>query len=136
MATEMDEIAAAHCGVDVRRPFTDVDLWTFVLSLPAEVKFPDMRTKSLLRDGMRGKLPDAILDRTDKTYFDSYHLSKADYPVLRRWLVGAGFRLPGIDYAALEKRIEAGDMTVTELQWARDLVRIHAFVDRSALTRV
>src|SRR5688500_17026118 len=59
---ETDEIVAAYCGVDVRRPFGDIDLWSFVLSLPAERKWPELRPKALLREVMRGQVPDVILD--------------------------------------------------------------------------
>jgi hypothetical protein len=133
---EADEICAAWCGVEVRRPFADVDLWQFVLSLPAEVKFCGIRPKSILREAMRSRLPDAVIDREDKTYFDDYHLSKPSYDVLRRIVVGSDHRLPGIDYALLGARIEGAEMAVTELQWARDLARVHAFLDRCGADRL
>ena len=117
-------------GVDSRRSFTDVDLWEFVLSLPAEVKFPTSRTKPLLREAMRGLLPDVLIDRTDKTAFNEYHAAKADYPKLRSLLVGARHRLAGVDYAQLEDRLQAADMTARELQWARDVARIHVFLNQ------
>ena len=44
-----DEVVAAMHGVDVRRPFVDVDLWEFFLSLRAEVKYPDTRRKTLVQ---------------------------------------------------------------------------------------
>lgn len=127
---EADEICAAHSGVDVRRPFADVDLWEFVLSLPAEVKFPGGRTKPLLRRAMRGLLPDELIDRTDKTYFDEFHLATADYPALRRLVIESPHRLDGVDYQLLERRVAGEAMGVYELQWARNLARIHAFLEQ------
>jgi len=127
---EADETCAAACGVDSRRPFADVDLWEFVLSLPAEVKFPTQRTKPLLRESMRGLLPDALIDRTDKTVFNEFHVAKADYPTLRRLLVEPHHRLEGVDYALLKERLNAGDMIARELQWARDVARIHVFLNQ------
>lgn len=127
---EVDEICAARCGVDVRRPFADVDLWEFALSLPAEVKFPDRRTKPLLRRAVRGLLPDELVDRRDKTYFDEFHLATADYRTLRRLLVESPHRIEGVDYGLLADRIEQADMGVYELQWARNVARVHAFLDQ------
>lgn len=127
---EVDEICAAHSGVTVRRPFADVDLWEFALSLPAEVKFPGPRSKPLLRRAMRGLLPAELIDRRDKTYFDEFHLATADYDTLRRLLVDPSRRLEGIDYATLADRIEAADMGVYELQWARNVARAHAFLEQ------
>lgn len=130
VAFEADEICAATCGVDCRRPFADVDLWEFVLSLPAETKFPDRRTKPLLRRAMRGLLPDDLIDRRDKTYFTDFHLANAQYPELRRLLVDSDHRLDGIDYAQLEERLDGENMAITELQWARNVARIHAFLNQ------
>ncbi len=127
---EADEICAAWCGVDSRRPFADVDLWEFVLSLPAEVKFPNRRPKPLLRETMRGLLPDELIDRGDKTFFDEFHLAKADYPTLKRLLINMPQHLKGVDYSLLRERLEREDMRVYELQWARNVARIHAFLDQ------
>ena len=44
-------------GVDVRRPFVDVDLWEFFLSLRAEVKFPDTRSKTLVSGACAAACP-------------------------------------------------------------------------------
>ena len=51
------ESPAAVAGVTVRRPFADIDLWEFFLSLPAEIKYPDLRSKTLLRQLLRGRDP-------------------------------------------------------------------------------
>lgn len=125
---EADEICAASLGVECRRPFADVDLCEFVLSLRGEVKFATARSKPLLRAAMRGLLPDSLIDRRDKTVFDEFHLAKADYPRLLSLLRKTGHRLDGVDYGMLETRIQEEAMPAWELQWARDLARIHAFL--------
>src|SRR5438874_9957139 len=78
----------ARCGVRARHPWSDVDLWEFFLSLPAEAKHPDSRSKALLRNVLRGRLPDVILDRR-KMVFNAYITDQIDYASLRRWLVEA-----------------------------------------------
>lgn len=127
---EAEEICSAACGVESRRPFADVDLWEFVLSLPAEVKFPNRRTKPLLRESMRGFLPDALIDRRDKTYFDEYQLARADWEKLRRLLTAPSVRLEGIDYVELREQVEAKALPAWELTWARGVARVHAFLDQ------
>ena len=126
---DADAIVAAVCGVHVRRPLVDVDLWEFVLSLPAEIKFPDALPKSLLRESVRGRLPDALLDRTDKTYFNDFALRTADYDGLRRWALASEARIAGVDYGRLAERIDARDLNVVELLWAYDLARAHAYLE-------
>jgi asparagine synthase (glutamine-hydrolysing) len=125
---EADEIVEAVCGIRVRRPFGDVDLWEFFMSLPAEVKYPDVRRKGLLRHLLRGRVPDPILDRTDKTVFDVAMMARADYGSLRRWLVDPPVRLRGIDYRALADRLEHRDLDLNELLWAQNLASVQAWL--------
>lgn len=127
---EADEIVAAHCGVTVRRPLADVDLWEFVLSLRAETKFPERLSKSFVRRAMRGRLPDEILDRRHKTGFEEHALAAADYEGIARW-TQSGHRIEGVDYALLAARVERREMDVLELMWAYDLARAHAFLSVS-----
>ena len=126
---DADALCAAVCGVHVRRPLVDVDLWEFVLSLPAEVKFPDAVPKSLLRESVRGRLPDELLDRKDKTFFNDFALRTADYEGIRRLALDSELRLEGVDYGLLSERVEARALDVVELLWAYDLARAHAFLE-------
>ena len=112
----------------MRRPLVDVDLWEFVLSLPAEIKFPDAVPKSLLRESLRGRLPDELLDRKDKTFFNDFALRTADYDGIRRLALDSEQRIHGVDYELLRARVEAQSMGVVELLWAYDLARAHAFL--------
>jgi asparagine synthase (glutamine-hydrolysing) len=125
---DADETCAAVCGVHVKRPLADIDLWEFLLSLPAEAKFPSSVPKVLIRDVMRGRLPDAILDRRDKTGFATWVLGMADYAGLRRWLAAPATRMGGVNYKLLGARLDAESMDVLELMWAYDLARVHAFL--------
>lgn len=128
VSLEAEEVCQAVCGVTARRPWTDVDLWEFFLSLRAEQKFPDIRSKSLVRRLLRGKVPDAILDREDKTMFDEAAMSQIDYATLRRLLIRPTHRIEGVDYRLLEQRLEAGNLTLLEYGWARNLANVHAFL--------
>jgi asparagine synthetase B (glutamine-hydrolysing) len=125
---DADAICAAYCGVHVRRPLADVDLWEYVLALPAEIKFPNALPKSLLRETVRGRVPDEILDRTDKTFFDAFALETFDYEALRRWTVDSDVQIDGVDYDLLAQRLESRSLSVPELMWAYDLARAHAFL--------
>lgn len=123
-----DELCAELSGVTVRRPFVDVDLWEFFLGLPAETKFPDLRSKTLVRSFLRGKLPDAILDRRDKTAFDDHLMAQVNYQTLRRWLLKPRQTVAGVDYRRLADRIERQDLNVFDWLWASTLIRVHAFL--------
>lgn len=124
---EAADICAAHSGIHLSRPLADVDLWEFFLSLRAETKFPDSVPKSLIRSTMRGRLPDEVLDRRDKTIFDAHVRATADYPGLKRWILDSSYRMNGIDYASFQSRVERREMGPLELLWAYNLARVHAF---------
>jgi asparagine synthase (glutamine-hydrolysing) len=122
------ETCGAVAGVTLRRPFADIDLWEFFLSLPAEIKYPDLRSKTLLRQMLRGRIPDGILDRRDKTYFDDHIMSQLDYGVMKRFLTKADYRVRGVNYERLATRLDRQDLNLIDWIWVNDLVRIHAFL--------
>jgi hypothetical protein len=128
ISLEAEEICQAVSGVISRKPWTDIDLWELFLSLPAEQKFPDLRPKGLVRTLLRGRVPDEILDRTDKTVFDEAALAQVDYAELERVLDSTDHRLEGVDYAALSGLIESRSLRPIDYMWARNLATAHAFL--------
>jgi hypothetical protein len=128
IALEAEEVCQAVIGVRSRRPWTDIDLWELFLGLRAEQKFPDARPKGLVRDLLRGRVPDEVLDRKDKTVFGEHLLTHADYDLIGRYVIDPPHRFDGVDYARLAERIEQRDFTLWEFCWARDLTSVHAFL--------
>jgi len=63
-----DRMSMAH-GVEVRMPFMDWRLVTYVFSLPPESKIGRGYTKLVLREAMRGLLPEPVRTRRDKIGF-------------------------------------------------------------------
>ena len=129
LAAEANEVVQETVGVRARYPWADVDVWEFFLGLPAEVKFPDVRTKGLVRELLRGRVPDEILDRREKTVFNAAAESAIEYEHLRRWTTSGSFRMPGVDYGLLAEQIDRAEMNVFEYIWAKDLAMVHAFLD-------
>jgi asparagine synthase (glutamine-hydrolysing) len=130
LTLEADAICQARYGVRIRMPWADVDLWEFFVSLPAEVKFPEPRSKALVRRLARGRVPDRILDRTDKTVLNDWLTSTSiDYDSLRRWLIRPNYRMPGVAYERLAQRLEQENLDLASYIWAKDLAAIHAFLD-------
>jgi len=60
---EADEKLAASCGVDSVTPFLDRDLIAYLMSIPGAMQNRNGIPRGLLRDAMRGIVPDVILDR-------------------------------------------------------------------------
>ena len=65
---DFDHLSMAH-GVEVRSPFMDWQLISFVFSLPATAKIGGGFTKRILRDALKGILPESIRTRTRKLGF-------------------------------------------------------------------
>jgi asparagine synthase (glutamine-hydrolysing) len=124
------DIASSLPGIAVRHPLVDRDLWEFALSLRAEVKYPTLQPKALMRMAMDGLLPPEIVERRNKTYFDEAGLEKIDRKDLARWISTGAHRFDGVDYQVLRQRLESGDMNLNELDWAKNLARCHAFLAR------
>jgi asparagine synthase (glutamine-hydrolysing) len=59
---------AASYGLDLRLPLLDHEIVEFALSLPPDQAVRGGVRKWIVRQAMRGRLPEAVLDRTDKTY--------------------------------------------------------------------
>jgi asparagine synthase (glutamine-hydrolysing) len=59
---EVDRMSMAH-SVEARPPFLDHPLWEFCAALPPDCKLSPNGNKLLLRLGMQGRLPAAVLNQ-------------------------------------------------------------------------
>jgi asparagine synthase (glutamine-hydrolysing) len=59
---KMDIATMAH-SLEARSPFLDHELMELAASLPADLKVQGTQKKVVLRDALRGWLPDSLLDR-------------------------------------------------------------------------
>jgi asparagine synthetase B (glutamine-hydrolysing) len=125
---EISTIIGDLAGVRMRRPLVDRELWDFFLRLPAETKFPDAWTKSLIRHMLDGRVPDSVVWRSDKTVFEEDSKRNADFSRLLD-IVTDGFELPGVRYDVLTAQLEKEDMNSLELAMVRNLASIHSFVE-------
>lgn len=60
--------ASMYTSLEVRAPFMDVEVVEFINALPDRMKIRGHKTKWLLKEVMRGKLPDAIINRPKKGF--------------------------------------------------------------------
>ena len=114
--------------ISIRWPWADIDVWEFFLGLKAEVKFPGAQSKQLVRGFIRGRVPDSITDRKANTVLDEFVQRNFDYASLRHWIRRADFRMPGVDYAKLEARLDRGALRNYEYESIKDLAQVHAFL--------
>jgi asparagine synthase (glutamine-hydrolysing) len=62
LLTKIDIATMAH-GLEARSPFLDDELMQFAASIPAALKLRGRETKAVLRDALRGWVPDSVLDK-------------------------------------------------------------------------
>jgi asparagine synthase (glutamine-hydrolysing) len=62
LLVKLDVATMAH-SVEARSPFLDHELMEFAAALPPELKLDGSRRKAILKQALRGALPDEILDR-------------------------------------------------------------------------
>jgi asparagine synthase (glutamine-hydrolysing) len=72
MAIYWAERLGAHFHLEARHPFLDRRLAEFLMSIPPEQTFKNGLQKFILREAMRGILPEVVRTRLDKTEFSSY----------------------------------------------------------------
>jgi asparagine synthase (glutamine-hydrolysing) len=79
-----------YFSIENRSPFLDRDLFEFASSIPTRHLIRDAFAKSVLRDAMRGIVPDPILDNRRKVGFNAPILDYLDVddPEVREYLLG------------------------------------------------
>jgi asparagine synthase (glutamine-hydrolysing) len=103
-------------SIESRVPFLDRALTEFLFSLPEDwLVGPDGTTKRILRDAVRGWIPDAVIERRDKVGFEAPEAqwqerlaaqpADPEHPI--------GFLRPGRDDTV------TGGLTERELRWGR-----------------
>jgi asparagine synthase (glutamine-hydrolysing) len=85
--------------VEFRDPLFDLDIIEFVLSLRPGLLMNGGKYKALLREAMRGLLPDAILKRTSKTDF-----TEVSRPIWEEWFIRES-------HGCLDRMVAAGVVT-------------------------
>jgi asparagine synthase (glutamine-hydrolysing) len=68
---ELNKVASMH-GMEIAFPFVDRDVVGFVMATPPEVYSAGAVPRAMLRQEMRGVVPDAILDRRWKADFSNH----------------------------------------------------------------
>lgn len=112
MQTLLDRMdrTSMYSGLEARVPFADPRIVDYVFNVPWEYKFRNNTEKSLLREAMRGYVPDEILFRKKSPYPKSYNplyeeiLCKRMKDVLHN---GNGKLLELLDIPAIEEFLES-----------------------------
>jgi len=117
-----DRNSMAH-SIEARVPFLDYRLVEFALGLPDEYKIADGVTKRVLREGLRGVLPELVRARLDKLGFatpEEVWMKEDDSDLFRRAVhnaVNLSSGIIGSDAGSLFEKIVEGKRSFSFLVW-------------------
>jgi len=143
LIAKVDIATMAH-GLEARSPFLDPQLMQFAASLPATMKVRGREKKWILREALRGTLPDDLLDRPKQGF--SVPLSRWLRTELRPWAteilldrdtIGRGYFEPAAVESLLDRHAAGSDalakpiwaLLMLEL-WHRELIDAPSRVSR------
>jgi asparagine synthase (glutamine-hydrolysing) len=126
-----DRNSMAHSR-EVRLPFCDHRLADFALSLPPHLLMGEIQTKRLLRESMRGILPESIRTRWNKQGFrppqDLWFRSPRFLSLVRDTLSSASFRQSpywiGPVWERMLDRVEAGELALGWTIWQPFMIEV------------
>lgn len=78
-----DRMSMAN-SLEVRVPFADYRLVEYAFNIPNDIKFYNGREKGLLREALRGILPDDIIDRKKSPYPKTHHIDYTN--AVQNWM--------------------------------------------------
>jgi asparagine synthase (glutamine-hydrolysing) len=84
-----DDLNAMYYSIENRSPFLDRELFTFCFSIPIRHLIQGGRAKAVLRDAVRGLVPDRVLDNRRKVGFNApiYGFLDVKDPEVRGYLL-------------------------------------------------
>jgi len=127
-ALENLERTALTCGVSLLHPYSDPDVVDFLLSLPTAIQFARGVSKAIVRSAYQ-ELPPEVVGRVDKTRFTDVAIAGSGRQEILTEVGATPRFLPGIDWAALERRLVDGEMPFQERALIGRVLAADAFLE-------
>lgn len=131
-----DDLNAMAHSIENRSPFLDRELFEFCMRIPTRHLMRDGYTKAVLRDAVKGVLPDAVRTERRKVGFNASLLSVLDLADdrVRKWLMSDGAIWDLVRRDKLEDLIDKatgpdGGLTNAESKFLFNLVCAKIFLD-------
>ena len=126
-----DRNSMAHSR-EVRLPFCDHRIAEFVFQLPPHILMGEVQTKRLLRESMRGILPEGVRTRWSKQGFlppqELWFQSPRFLELARNVIESDGFRQSGLWRAGwwskALRRLEAGERSLNATLWSPVIIEL------------
>lgn len=131
-----DDLNAMFFSVENRSPFLDRNLFEFCYSIPTRHLIRGGAAKAILRDAMRGIVPDVILDQHRKVGFNAPIFSFLDVkdPKVREELLRPGPIFDIVQIGKIKELLEKDDLPNSESKFLFNFLNAKIFLELFAST--
>jgi asparagine synthase (glutamine-hydrolysing) len=129
-----DDANAMYCSIENRSPFLDRALVEFANRIPTRHLVRDGRAKAVLRDAVRGLVPDEALTNPRKVGFNApvrSFLDTAD-PAVRQWVLADSPIYEYVRRESVEELIDTPALSNSESKFLFSFVSGKTFLERFA----
>jgi asparagine synthase (glutamine-hydrolysing) len=126
-----DDLNAMYYSIENRSPYLDTRLFEFSAKIPTRHLVRDGMAKAVLRDAMRGIVPDPILDNRRKVGFNAPLLELLDMsnPAVRAYVLGEGAVYNLVKRSAVERLLERKSLPNSLSKFLFNFVCVKVFLD-------
>ena len=132
-----DDLNAMYYSIENRSPFLDRNLFEFSSTIPTRHLIRDGRAKAVLREAVRGIVPDPIVDNRRKVGFNAPILEFLDVtaPAVRAYLLDSSPIFDYVDHARIEQLIAKRDLPNSESKFLFYFLNAKMFLEEFASTQ-
>lgn len=126
-----DDLNAMYHSVENRSPFLDRELFEFCFSIPTRHLIREGAAKAVLRDAMRGIVPDRIIDNRRKVGFNApiHDLLDVNDSNVRRWLLDDGAIFEHVRRDSIATMLEHRHLSNSESKFLFNFVSCKMFLE-------
>lgn len=130
-----DDLNAMFFSIENRSPFLDRDLFEFCYTIPTKHLIRDGAAKAILRDAMRGIVPDVVLDQRLKVGFNAPIFSFLDVhdPAVRKELLRPGPIFDIIKPEMIEELLDKEELPNSESKFLFNFLNAKIFLEEFAM---
>jgi asparagine synthase (glutamine-hydrolysing) len=129
-----DDLNAMYFSIENRSPFLDRELFEFCHRIPTKHLIRDAMAKAVLRDSMRGIVPERVLDSRRKVGFNAPIFSFLDVhdPEVRSYLLDASPIFEHVRREKIEELISKPDLPNSESKFLYYFLNSKMFLEEFA----
>lgn len=132
-----DDLNAMFFSIENRSPFLDRILFEFCYSIPTRYLIREGAAKAILRDAMRGIVPDKILDQHKKIGFNAPVFSFLDRknPDIRSELLRLGPIFDIVRKEKIEELLDKENLPNSESKFLFNFINVMIFLEEFSINQ-